>query len=293
MPGDKWDQYASSPDQWEQFTSPVPASPSSQPPGFFAQHPILADMFKSSAIPFPGEMALPGSAALLPNALAAARGAGEAAANEIRPLLSKFSFVHPLKSIGDLWDAGANIVQGGRAGMRALEAGRKVGLPNNPIWSGMPEASPQAPDISPIPGSLPSGRIPGGIQNQTPLVQGAQPGASVSISPTSPTGIGGFEPPIRPIQGDSPMPPTSPRPPAMDLINANARAKDAALVQRFVKQNIPTAQVESMPESTLHQHILDAGFRKPPTNPGPASLSRTTDQLRVDIVSALKKLRGE
>lgn len=96
---------------------------------------------------------------------AAAGGAVKGAAGGIRPFLSNFNITKPLKTLPDLYDFGKEIYQGARKGV-ASERAAQI-----PRTSRVVEPNPLPPPpglVEPIPGTLPSGRVPGSIANQPP-----------------------------------------------------------------------------------------------------------------------------
>lgn len=138
--------------------------------GFKQDHPYLGrvlDSFASDPGILPMESAVGESLSPLFESggaiVAGVRGATRAAADQVRPLLSGVNpLEHPLKILPDLYDAGTSVAKGAREGIRDYRLNLLKGTTGNPVWGGNPEPQPnQLADLSPIPGNLPSGRVPG------------------------------------------------------------------------------------------------------------------------------------
>ncbi len=104
-----------------------------------------------------GHMAGPLALAKLPDVVgnpavrAAASGAGKAATGEVRPLLNKFSLVHPLRMAPQAFDSAKNIIQGGKEGLADLRA-RDLVQPGRNV---QPIPRPEPPEFKPVPTALP------------------------------------------------------------------------------------------------------------------------------------------
>ncbi len=87
---------------------------------------------------------------------AGAKGAAKAGARQIPELLTNTDVTRPLKAIPDVFNAIRETVRGGRAGLDALAAKRRIkpGRAVEPVIGESPV------DATPIPGDLPSGRRP-------------------------------------------------------------------------------------------------------------------------------------
>src|SRR5579863_1534606 len=93
---------------------------------FKQEHPYtygaLRGLFNTADIS-PGMMAVPGSTVepAVSAVGAALRGGAKALPGAARQALSDFSLIHPLRTLPSLWDAGATVAQGARAGMEAAK----------------------------------------------------------------------------------------------------------------------------------------------------------------------------
>jgi hypothetical protein len=140
-----------------------------------------------------------------PEIAAASGGAARAAGSGLPDFLSGINpLEHPLKAIPDVFSYGKNIVQGAKSGLKALDLRRYAEQSGRtpPAWTSLASSGPAPPpEATAIPGTLPSGRMPGGIQNQvTPL--DTSTGETLTPLPN-----GEFRNPVQPISPEGgPMP---------------------------------------------------------------------------------------
>jgi hypothetical protein len=150
-------------------------------PGFFSQHPVLADMFKSSAVPAPEAMSV--------GSLGTGTGkiATSAVARNIPKVLDDVNLMHPL-SPKPLVNLAKNVAGDIKSGLSAAKTAENVRIQRMtgrpPVWQGNPEPSPlSSPEFSGTSGQLPTGRKVGGIQNQQPITPRTPASAASAPAP--------------------------------------------------------------------------------------------------------------
>lgn len=109
---------------------------------------------------------------------AASKGTLKAGAKQVPDLLTKTDVTRPLKAIPDVFNAIREAVRGGRAALDDLAAQRRVGVDQRPNVPRVNVPVEPLADATPIPGRLPSGRVPGMPQTrpQRPAPVWNQPG---------------------------------------------------------------------------------------------------------------------
>jgi hypothetical protein len=206
----------------------------------FSMHPIdsVKEMFANDPAGTITAATTLGRGLTNPAVRATAAGAGKAAVNQVRPLLEGINpLEHPFKVLPDLYDAGKNIITGGKQGLTDFRSTPPA--PNPQSWPRTGKA--------PIPfagGSPEEMGIDGGIEN-TPVpelntsaikVQRPLVGQGAAVSPTA---GGGAIPPLGQAAETSTVPhppfaPTAPFSPsrtARQLTNAGTMAEDPPSLQ--------------------------------------------------------------
>jgi len=220
-----------------------------------------------------------------PEIAAASGGAARAAGSGLPDFLSGINpLEHPLKAIPDVFSYGKNIVQGAKSGLKALDLRRYAEQSGRtpPAWTSLASSGPAPPpEATAIPGTLPSGRMPGGIQNQvTPL--DTSTGETLTPLPN-----GEFRNPVQPIspEGGSPVPSSARAVESGNKFEAMGKAKDLAVAQRLKSMGVDP---EKLSDTELNSHLRALG-KKELGKGGP--MGRDAATTRADIIQAFKGLK--